>query len=188
MSEKVSSRKQKIVRIEKNKLDIYHIISLLPIMPYQELADVQCGEGDLSVPLGKSVYRGKVTALDTVKKNLTSTRRQVKLARLGNVKSIHIPKESEIPLKDESVDGAMSAFLKQSTGNPKHILNEINRSLRKGGWLGIIEWHKDTGNYGPPAKDRIEPDKLRRMAEQSGFRFYIRHDLSDMAYMLVFWK
>ena len=175
-------------RLEKNRLDMYHIMSLLPIMPYQELADVQCGEGDLSVPLGKSVYRGKLTSLDTVKKNLTAARKQIKLSRLGNVKAAHISDESAIPLKDESIDGAMSAFLNQSAQSPRKILKEINRSLRKGGWLGLIEWHKDTGDYGPPSKDRIAPDKFRDMAEKCGFRFYIRHDLSDMAYLLVFWK
>ena len=186
MPTKIVSRKQN--RVAKNKLDIYHIMSLLPIMPYQELADVQCGEGDLSVPLGKSVYRGKLTSFDTDKKNLTAARKQIKLARLGNVKAVHIADESEIPLKDESIDGALAAFLNQTAKSPRKILKEINRSLRKGGWLGLMEWNKETGDYGPPSKDRIAPDKFREMAEKCGFRFYIKHDLSDMAYMLVFWK
>ena len=188
MATKTAATKQRQIRIEKNKLDIYHIMSLLPVMPYQELADVQCGEGDLSVPLAKSVYRGKLTSLDTIKKNLTTTRKQIKLSRLGNAKAVHITDQSKIPLKGESIDGAMSAFLNQTTDTPEKILNEINRSLRKGGWLGLIEWHKDTGDYGPPARDRIKPDKFRKMAEKCGFRFYIRHDLSDLAYLLVFWK
>ena len=72
------------------ELDIYHIMSLLPVMPYQEIADVCCGEGTLSVPLGKLVYRGKVTALDTVKKDLTAARKQLKNIRLTNVKASHI--------------------------------------------------------------------------------------------------
>ena len=50
------------------KLDIYHIISLLPAMPYHEIADIGCGEGALSVPLGKLVYRGNVVSLDSTKK------------------------------------------------------------------------------------------------------------------------
>ena len=57
------------------RLDIYHITSLLPAMPYHQVADIGCGEGALSVPLGKLVYRGNVIALDPVKKNLTITRR-----------------------------------------------------------------------------------------------------------------
>ena len=56
------------------RLDIYHITSLLPAMPYHQVADIGCGEGALSVPLGKLVYRGNVIALDPVKKNLTINR------------------------------------------------------------------------------------------------------------------
>ena len=184
----LSNNQKYKIRPEPGELDIYHIMSLLPVMPYQEIADVCCGEGTLSVPLGKLVYRGKVTALDTVKKDLTAARKQLKNIRLTNVKASHISDETSLPLKDESIDGAMASFFYQASKNPQSILKELSRSLKKGGWLALIEWQKEFGESAPPEQKKISPEKCREIAEKEGFRFYIRHDLSDMAYMLLLRK
>ena len=119
----LSNNQKYKIRPEPGELDIYHIMSLLPVMPYQEIADVCCGEGTLSVPLGKLVYRGKVTALDTVKKDLTAARKQLKNIRLTNVKASHISDETSLPLKDESIDGAMASFFYQASKNPQCVKN-----------------------------------------------------------------
>ena len=57
------------------ELDIYHIMSLLPVMPYNNITELGCGDGSITVPLAKLVYRGKVSTFDTVKKRLTFTRK-----------------------------------------------------------------------------------------------------------------
>ena len=93
-----------------------------------------------------------------------------------------------LPLKDESIDGAMASFFVQSSAKPERTLEEISRSLKKGGWLALIEWHKNFEESGPPLSKKITPEKCRTMAEKIGFRFYMRHDLSDMAYMLLLRK
>ena len=174
--------------IAAKKLDIYHITSLLPAMPYHEIADIGCAEGALSVPLGKLVYRGNVVSLDPIKKNLTTTRRELKKARLTNVKATHITDEPTLPLKDESLDGAMSAFPFQFFKKPEQTLKDANRCMKKGAWLSVIEWHPDFLEYGPASKNRVQPTDLRGKIEKAGFKFYIRHNLSDMAYMMIFSK
>ena len=184
----VPNKKKYKIRPETGDLDIYHIMSLLPVMPYQEVVDVCCGDGTLSIPLGKLVYRGKVTALDTVKKDLAIARRQLKNIRLTNVKALHLSDETALPLKDKSVDGAMASFFYQASKKPQLMLKELSRSLKKGGWLALIEWKKEFSGFGPPSQKKISPEKCRAMAEEEGFRFYIRHDLSEMAYMLLMRK
>ena len=47
-----------------SNLDIYQIISLLPLTPYHEVAHVFSSTGELSIQLGKIVYRGQVKSLD----------------------------------------------------------------------------------------------------------------------------
>ncbi len=188
MSPNSKTQNETVLRPRSGELDIYHIMSLLPAMPYHQIADICCGEGALSVPLGKLVYRGRVTALDSVKKNLTIARRELKNIRLTNVKASHIADESALPLKDESLDGAMASFFFQVSDKPQLILTEISRSLKTGGWLALIEWHREFESYGPPTRNRISPDRCRSMAEKAGFNFYMRHDLSDMAYMLLLRK
>jgi len=125
----------KLTRPSPGDLDIYHIISLLPIMPYHEIADICCGVGTLSVPLGKAVYRGKVTAFDSDKANLTVARRELKNIRLSNVQAKHMANEKKLPLKDESLDGVMASFFKQASKTPSDILGEAHRVMRNGlGW------------------------------------------------------
>jgi len=170
------------------RLDIYHITSLLPAMPYHQVADIGCGEGALSVPLGKLVYRGNVIALDPVKKNLTITRRELRKARLTNVKTSHISEEPTLPLKDEMLDGAMAVFPFQLFSKPQQTFKDVNRCMTKGGWLAVIEWQPAFEEYGPANKQKVAPDVLRGKIEKAGFKFYIRHDLSDMAYMMIFSK
>ena len=179
---------ERLTRPSPGDLDIYHIISLLPIMPYQEISDICCGIGTLSVPLGKSVYRGNVIAMDSVKANLTVARRELKNIRLSNVKARHIANEKKLPLKDESLDGVMSSFFVQASKKPSDILEEAYRVMRNGAWLALIEWRKDYTDEGPAVKSRISQDECRSMAEDKGFRFYMRHDFSEMAYMLLFLK
>ena len=178
----------KLTRPSPGDLDIYHIISLLPIMPYHEIADICCGVGTLSVPLGKAVYRGKVTAFDSDKANLTVARRELKNIRLSNVQAKHMANEKKLPLKDESLDGVMASFFKQASKTPSDILGEAHRVMRNGAWLALMEWRKDYTDQGPVVKSRISQDECRAMAEDKGFRFYMRHDFSEMAYMLLFLK
>ena len=93
-----------------SKLDIYQIISLLPTTPYHDIAHVFFSSGELSIQLGKIVYRGQVKALDPVKKNLTLIRKELKKIRLTNVKALHILDEANLKLKDSSIDGAVISF------------------------------------------------------------------------------
>ena len=58
--------------ISKNtpkSIDVYHLMSLLPVMPYYQIIDVGCADGTLSVQLAKLVYRGDLQAFDENKKN-----------------------------------------------------------------------------------------------------------------------
>ena len=84
--------------------------------------------------------------------------------------------------------GSEMCIRDRSSTKPERILEEILRALKKGGWLALIEWHRDFEGSGPILSKRITPEKCRSMAEKIGFRFYMRHDLSDMAYMLLLRK
>ena len=52
------------------KLDPYRVMSIIPLIPYQVIADVGCDTGKFTIPLGKYVFNGKVHALDSDKASL----------------------------------------------------------------------------------------------------------------------
>ena len=171
------------------ELDIYHIMSLLPVMPYNNITELGCGDGSITVPLAKLVYRGKVSTFDTVKKRLTITRKSVKENRLTNVKVNYAEEGNCLEVGDERFDGVMSSFHLHASNRPYTLLKDSINSLKKGGWLALVDWHKDaTSEQSPPVKLRIGQDKSRNIVEKLGCSFYIRHDLSDSIYMLIFRK
>ena len=53
--------------------DSQRLLSLVPIMPHHWVADVGCGVGKHTVPLGKYLFSGKVFALDVDQEKLDGT-------------------------------------------------------------------------------------------------------------------
>lgn len=178
---------KKVVKGDRARLDVYQVMSLLPVSPYHEVADVGCSGGDLSIPLGKCVYRGNVTALDTTKKDLTEARRKLKENRLTNVRVRHVEDISKLKLKDNSLDGALAAFLFQESDSPEEVLKDVARCLKNGGWLAIIEANvENVEGQTDGGGQNVSLQDCRRSAESVGFTFYMRHNLSNTAYMVLF--
>ena len=164
-----------------SNLDIYQIISLLPLTPYHKVVHMFPSTGALSVQLGKIVYRGRVISLDTFKNNLASIRKELKKIRLTNVKTSHIQDESNLNLKDASFDGAIISFALTNSRNLAAIFNESNRFIVTGGWLSLIDEH--------PKNDNVMPlNEYKDIVEKSGFRFHTKYNLSDSIYMMIFRK
>lgn len=166
-------------------LDTHRVMSFLPLMPYQEVADVGCGPGHFTIPLAKFAFDGRVYALDVHQEMLDSVREAADRVRLTNVETV-LSRERKVILKDESVDGAMAAFLLSDTSMPAKLLKDVHGALRTGGWLAIIEWRQPDQDGGPSAKTQISEDKARKLAADAGFRLASRYDVNHLHYMLVF--
>ena len=168
-------------------LDPLRVISLVPIMPYHVVADVGCGPGYFTVPLGKHVYDGKVYALDIQQEMLDAAKEQLARVHLTNVELV-LTKEKKLSLKANSLDGAFAAFVAHEADDPQVMLKEILRCLRKGGWLALLEWYKREMEEGPPMEDRIDKPELRGLAQKVGFRYTTGRDLTSGQYMLLMRK
>jgi len=177
-----------LISVERRKiLDTHRLLSLIPVMPYHVVADIGCGPGYFTIPLAKYLFDGKVFALDVQQEMLDAVKDEVKTVNLTNVKII-LSEEEKLPLKDNSLDGGLAAFVLQEAENPIALLKETHRVLKKSGWLAMLEWHKRKTKDGPPVKQRIGEKQLRGMAEKLGFKFGSRYDLNSGQYMLLMRK
>jgi ubiquinone/menaquinone biosynthesis C-methylase UbiE len=167
-----------------NMLDTHRVLSFLPLMPYQEVADVGCGPGYFTIPLAKFTFDGKVYALDIHQEMLDAVREAADKVRLSNVETV-LSKETKVALGKESIDGALVAFVLTKTSKPAKVLKDLRASLRKGGWLGVIESQQDGGS-GVPGQDLLTESAASELALDAGFRFTGRYDISTANYMLVF--
>lgn len=160
-------------------IDVYHLMSLLPVMPYYQLIDVGCGDGTLSVQLAKLVYRGDLQAFDENKKNLTATRQKFKNSRLTNVKAKEI-KDNHLPIKDQTIDLATLSYLSDRVEDPKKIIAEAVRALRPSGWIVIIDREMDI------SKISGSVENYKKIADKLKLKFNMKHNLSDEDYLLTF--
>ena len=168
-------------------LDPFVVMSFMPIDPYEHVADIGCGPGYFSIPMGKYLTHGKLYALDNDEEMLDTLRERVAQSNLGNV-DIMRSSATEFPIPGESLDGVFLAFVVHQNDDRRGFLEAARQLLRTGGWCTVLEWYrKDTGD-GPPLDVRIEPQELKALAEQAGFRFRSWRNLNDRQYMVVVLK
>ncbi len=170
------------------KLDPMRLISLVPIMTYHHVADIGCGNGHFTIPLGKYLFDGKVYALDTEQEKLDATREALKAINLTNVELIQSAKGAKLPLEDESLDGALLSRVLHHVEDPEAMLEDTRRCMRKSAWLAILERHERADAEGRPQGARKDEDDVRSMADKLGFRLSSRYDIHDKCYMLVMRK
>ena len=171
----MAEKKGVLVETERyENLDALRVLSLLPMLPYQHVADVGCGPGFFTVPLGKYLFDGRVYALDAQQEMLDEAKKAVDVIHLTNIE-YKLTKGDKIPLEDDSLDGALIAFAMHEVKSATALLEEAERSLRKGGWLAILEMNTD------------ELD-LDEMARKAGFHLQVKHKLNNTQYMLLMRK
>ena len=103
----MKANRLKDVRYEN--LDTFQIISMVPLHPYQEIADVGAGKGLLSVALAKYLFDGKVHVLDTKKTFLKSVESQIQEIGVSNVFTHSYKAGGRLPLETDSLDGVFAA-------------------------------------------------------------------------------
>jgi ubiquinone/menaquinone biosynthesis C-methylase UbiE len=165
-------------------VDTHRLISVIPILPHHHVADIGCGSGYYTIPLGKYLFDGKVFALDDQQEHLDATQEARDAVRLTNVELLPWS-EAKLPLNDESLDGALIAFSLQEAKSPRALLKEAQRCLKNSGWLAILDWYKRDMDEGPPLNKRMGEEKLRQMTEKLGFRFRGQRDLNNNQYMML---
>ena len=168
-------------------LDPQRILSFLPIRIYQTVGDIGCGPGYFTIPLAKYLFDGKVCAVDVQQEMLDAVQERLNRFHLTNVEVV-LSSEKDISVDKDSLDGALLAFVLHETNNKKAFLSQVLNSLKKGGWLAVLEWYKRDTDQGPPMADRIDEKEALKLTERAGFRFTSQRDLNGKQYMLMLRK
>ena len=182
-----ASKEGLVSRERREALDPQRVLSLVPIQYHQTIADIGCGPGYFTVPIAKSLFGGKVYALDVQQEMLDATQAAFDEINLTNVE-VRLSKEKQLPLDDGSLDGALIAFVLQESQDPQALLSEAKRCLKDAGWLAVLEWRKEEMEAGPPLAQRIDSEELRGMSEEAGFRIKMEHKLNGSQYMITMRK
>lgn len=170
-------------------VDPLQIIALIPIRPYEEIGDIGCGPGYLTLPLAKHAYDGKVFAIDSRKQMLQIVRDRVDSARLGNVEFVQ-SKRVKVPLESDVLDGSVLCDVLTAAPRPKSILKEAHRLLHRGGWLAIID-RTDSAKADDEDKSsgrRLSPARVTEIAAELGFARVTLRLVGGQRYLLLLRK
>jgi ubiquinone/menaquinone biosynthesis C-methylase UbiE len=138
----------------------------LAIRPGHAALDLGCGPGFWTLPLAELVGpSGKVWALDVSQEMLDTLAEQKPPAQV-------VPVLGELPaigLDAAVTDFIWAAFVYHEVeGNELAV--EMERVMRPGGRVAILEWRPDGANQsGPPSDHRVWPDRVELALRQAGF-------------------
>lgn len=165
------------------------IISSLPILPGQKIADFGSGSGYFAIILAQTIApNGVVYAIDVVPETLDALKSKAKSLGLFNIEYVKgdLEKEKGSTLDNESVDSVLISNVLFQSQNKEKILKEATRILRTGGNLIIIEWFPNMLPY--PNLFPIQPEELKKLCHNSGFGFVRNFDAGAQHYGMIFKK
>ncbi|MBI3953096.1 MAG: methyltransferase domain-containing protein [Chloroflexi bacterium] len=178
--------KERLLSPERaQRLDPGFVVDLLPLERYHTVADIGCGPGYFTIPLGLALSEGQLYALDVQQEMVQACRRLVRRAKVPNVQVLR-SEESSLPVPDGSLDGAFLAFSFHEAWDRPALLRAAVRALKQGGWLSIVEWNKEPMDEGPPLKERLSALDCLDLAEPIGFRLLDHALLNEQHYLVTF--
>ncbi|MBI2846592.1 MAG: class I SAM-dependent methyltransferase [Chloroflexi bacterium] len=182
------AHKERLLSQERKRLlDPERVIALLPMEPRHSIADIGCGPGFFTLPIARHIPTGRVYAIDIQEEMLEAVRARIAEEDVKNVE-VRLSGEMELPLENESVDGAFLAFVLHETEDKVAFLKRIAKALKPGGWLAVIEWYKKEMEEGPPAYERLSEAQVQRLAKKAGFVQTRKLPLNEMHYFILFKK
>jgi ubiquinone/menaquinone biosynthesis C-methylase UbiE len=157
-------------------IPVGEIWPLLGLSAPEVMVEIGAGTGFFSIPFsGLLRAEGRLYACDISDVMLEWIRIEVAPShpRIIPVKM----DESSVPLDSSIADLVYMITLHHELEDPKAMLKECRRLLKREGKLLIIDWKKQAMDEGPPLRIRCTPDEVVSQLEDSGFKAVVIHDV-----------
>lgn len=149
-------------------LQVERVIETLGLKVSDTVADVGCGPGVFSVPLGQKLSSGLVYAMDVEPKQLDALRTRVKEAGLANVVPV-LGAFDDPFLPTQAVDLILVVDTYHHIENRTPYFERLKRVLRQDGRLAIVEWKPGPLPMGPPADHKLAAGEREAELRAAGF-------------------
>ncbi len=151
-------------------------------------AEFGCGSGVFAIALAKRLDDGLVYGLDVQEASLSVLKGRSLLENIDNIRLIrcNLEKPRGSTLTDFSLDLVLIANVFFQVEKKDAIISEADRVLTKGGNLVIIDWLP--GATQGPAQGKISPEKVREIAEKTGFKMEKEIEAGKYHYGFLFKK
>jgi len=171
---------------------VQSIIEKLDLNPGMKVADLGCGmSGRFIIPCAKAVgAKGRVYAVDIVKKVLSVNEKIAQAENLNNIQTIWSNLEifNATKINSSSLDRALLINTLFQSKQKINIFREAIRLIKKGGKIAVIEWRTGDYNCGPDARQKVDPKQLKSVAEKLGLEQEIEFKAGPFHYGMIFIK
>lgn len=147
------------------------------------VADLGCGTGFFTLPAAGIVgANGHVYAVDKVPDVLEVLKAKLRDGNVRNVRVIQADVAST-QLEPGSVQMVLMANIFHDVR--ERSLDEVERILKPGGKLVVLEWRPIATPHGPPLDLRLSPQELTKIIEVRGFRVKQEFEIGSWHYVVV---
>jgi arsenite methyltransferase len=164
----------------------HEVLTALKFKPGEVVADIGAGSGYFTFRLAHHVgAAGKVYAVDVNSEMIRHINRHMRSHAVRNVVSVLADPDDPL-LPEKSVDRVFICNVWHHIENPIGYIDRLKNSLKRGGEVVMIDFHKKDLPVGPPVQMKIAREVLIEQMQKSGFRLAREHTFLPYQYFLVF--
>jgi ubiquinone/menaquinone biosynthesis C-methylase UbiE len=162
------------------------VLRALRLEAGQVVCDIGAGPGYFALRLSREVgVRGAVFAVDVEPRMLEVLRNRIQKKGVSNVVPVlGLPSDPLIP--GDSCDLILVVDTFHHFPDGVAYLRRLARSLRKGGHLVNIDFHKRELPVGPPPEHKVSREEFLSLAQSAGLALKAEHQFLPYQYFLVF--
>lgn len=112
---------------------------------------------------------GTVYAVDINPELLEAVQKKVDEQQLENLVCVQAQEDSPYAITDSCADLVMLILVLHELSDKVTVLHEVQRMLKPGGRLAVVEFKKAQTPYGPPLAHRISEQEILECTVSSGF-------------------
>jgi ubiquinone/menaquinone biosynthesis C-methylase UbiE len=163
----------------------HEVMQALAVRPGATVADIGAGSGYFTLRLAHHVGpTGRVYAVDVNPGMIRHLDERIRDAGLSHVTTILAPPDD--PRLPEPVDLVLIVDVWHHIEDPDVYLEKLKTSLKPGGRIVMIDFHKDELPVGPPVEMKIARNELVAWMEQRGLVLAREHTFLPYQYFLEF--
>lgn len=146
----------------------FEILMKFGVSEEDVVADIGCGRGNFTIPLGKIINRNKIYALDNSEKMLDEVDKRAIFSELNNIITIKTD-HNNLKLESSSITFALACNVIHEVEDKQAFLEEINRMLKNNGKLALLNHSIQCEEHQIKAKDLISIEVIRELLVMTGF-------------------
>ena len=153
------------------------------------VADIGAGGGWFTMRLARRVGpNGRVYAVDVQRLMIEAIRRRVQREGLNNVTAVLGTNDDPRLSPDARTDAVLIVDAFHEMDEPVVMLQNIARTLKPQGRIGIVDYREGEGGPGPLAEERVPPAVVISQAAAAGLKLVEEHTFLPYQYFLIFGK